>query len=316
MPDSPTQRPLLLIRATAGDTAARPITGVFWESPDIFVVAGVSPNDAPAVPVGLSGVAQANADNTVYARVWNFGAAPAVGALVEFYWFPPTLRFDTGAESLIGSTVVTLGPIGAHQIVKCPNAWRAQFLNGGHECLVVRVSQPATDPLGSPEWDASRNRHVGQRNIHVMNAAEAATRPRIGIIVGALGGRAAQVSVSRAAVATMLLPDILGAALDEPQRNAASEDDVGLTPPAPAGEYLPDRERISALRAQGLIACNQVVTHDGQLIAFSAREEMAGSGEAVIYRVIGSQDGKPIGGYTVVIVGPHPDPRHHYAAAD
>src|SRR5205814_8712830 len=85
--------PFLFIRATAGDTAARPVVGTFWESPDILILPGVPPSAAPPLPPNLGGVAQANADNTLYAHVWNLGQAPAHGALVEFYWFNPSLGF-------------------------------------------------------------------------------------------------------------------------------------------------------------------------------------------------------------------------------
>lgn len=61
--------PFLFIRATAGDTAARPITSTFWESPDILILPGVAPSAAPPIPPDLGGVAKSNADNTVYAHV-------------------------------------------------------------------------------------------------------------------------------------------------------------------------------------------------------------------------------------------------------
>ncbi len=44
------------------------------------------------------------------------------------------------------------------------------FLNGGHECLLVRAWDYTSDALGNPPWDASLNRHIGQRNIHVVPA--------------------------------------------------------------------------------------------------------------------------------------------------
>ncbi len=61
--------PFLFIRATAGDTAARPIVGTFWESPDILILPGVAPSAAPPLPPDLGGVAKSGADNTIYAHV-------------------------------------------------------------------------------------------------------------------------------------------------------------------------------------------------------------------------------------------------------
>ena len=54
-----------------------------------------------------------------------------------------------------------------------PDAWVPTFVNGGHECLVVRVWDETSDGLGTPPWDASLNRHVAQRNIHVAAAGQA-----------------------------------------------------------------------------------------------------------------------------------------------
>jgi hypothetical protein len=96
---------------------------------------------------------------------------------VEFYWFDPTLGFNEAAANLIGVTHVDLGNRGsgkAHRFVKCPTSWVPTFVNGGHECLMVRCFEPLTDPLGPTPWDAANDRRVGQRNIHVQNAASPA----------------------------------------------------------------------------------------------------------------------------------------------
>ena len=180
MSPPPRQHPFLVVRVVEEDKGLRPVSGVFWESPDIFVLPGVTPEEAPAMPAQLGGVAEANANNTVYAQVWNLGQMQVSAAQVEFYWFNPTLGFSAGAGQLIGSTFVDV-EAGSHRIVKCPNAWRALYVNGGHECLLVRVSAATTDPLGLPLWDASHNRHIGQRNIHVMSALGEARKPTIGI---------------------------------------------------------------------------------------------------------------------------------------
>src|SRR5262249_38213867 len=154
------------------------------ESPDILIEPGVDPVHAPSVPDSLGAIARAGADNTVYAHVWNLGQAPAPDTLVEFYWFNPALGFDAASANLIGATWTDLdgrGGAHSHRLIRCPVSWRAQFLNGGHECLMARVSQAVLDPLAAPAWDASLNRHIGQRNIHVMSAAEAAAQPTLPI---------------------------------------------------------------------------------------------------------------------------------------
>jgi hypothetical protein len=96
---------------------------------------------------------------------------------VEFYWFNPALGFNQQAANLIGVTYVDLGNResgNAHRIVKCPETWVPSFVNGGHECLVVRLFEPLTDPLTPNPWDANNDRHIGQRNIAVVNASSPA----------------------------------------------------------------------------------------------------------------------------------------------
>jgi hypothetical protein len=298
--------PYLFLRAFAGDTGARPVNGVFWESPDILVMPGVDPAHAPPVPPDLGGVAQAGADNTVYGHVWNLGQAPATDVLVEFYWFNPSLGFSGPAAHLIGATWTDLaarGNSGSHRLVKCPVSWPAMFVNGGHECLVVRASQAATDPLSGPSWDASKNRHIGQRNIHVMSTEEAAAKPTIGIDVGPLFGGVAELRVARAATNTM--PWLHLATNDRtvlPGTGAATGD-VGITPARPAGGGIPDLGGVPDPRAAGLMGDTQGVTADGQQIAVHATDADPGAGNAHVYRVSGHQDGAVFGGYTVVVLG-------------
>lgn len=298
--------PFLFIRATVGDTAARPVAGTFRESPDILILPSVAPFAAPAIPPNLGGVAQANADNTLYAHVWNLGQAPALGALVEFYWFNPSLGFQSSDAHLIGFTFVDLGPrggAGSHKLVKCPNSWVATYENGGHECLVVRFSQPVTDPLSAPPWDASQNRHVGQRNIHVMTAAEAAAKPTLGINVGPLFGQPAQVAVARADTVTMpWLHLVTNSRLVIP-KTGVPNGDVGITAPIPSGAGLPDLGAVPKPRAVGLIGDSHGVNGDGMQVGFVTTDGNPGNGNAHVYRVSGSQNGQTFGGYTVVIVG-------------
>ncbi len=298
--------PFLLMRANAGDLGARPIGGVFWECPDILIEPGVDPAHAPDTPSLLGATAQAGQDNTVFAHVWNLGQAPCPDTLVEFYWFDPSLGFSGDQAHLIGATWTDLGArtdASCHRLVKCPVSWRAQFLNGGHECLVVRVSQPALDPLSNPGWDASQNRHIGQRNIHVMSAADAANKPTIPIAVGPLFGDTAQTTVARTDPGTM--PWLHLVTMDRnvvPGRGAAGGD-VGLTAPTPVGTPLPNLGGIPDPRGVGLIGDGHTVADDGQQVGFHATDGDPGNGNANVYRVTGSQNGKVFGGYTIVVLG-------------
>jgi len=174
--------PYLLVRSYAGDHGDRSFSGVFWESPDIWVAAG-APADTPAVPSSAGGTVQAGQPNTVYAHVWNLGLAPVAGVIIEFYWFNPSLVIDDAHGHLIGTARVNLGPRSAatsHQLVKCEKPWIPVMENGGHECLIVRV-RSVGDPIGSNPYSPSLNRHVAQRNMTVVS-----TGADIGALLGSL----------------------------------------------------------------------------------------------------------------------------------
>ena len=186
--------PFLLVRSAAGDTGNRPSSGVFWESPDIYVLPDVDAAAAPLMPPGFGAVAKAGKPNTLYAHVWNLGKAPAYRVRVEFYWFNPSLGISRSDAHLIGSTWVDLGnrfsrladwtqasssgqpymTLGSHAIVRCPTTWVPEFVNNGHECLVVRVSEPMMDAVSPDQFNAAADRHVGQRNIAVVNSSSPA----------------------------------------------------------------------------------------------------------------------------------------------
>ena len=169
--------PFLFMRANPGDLGKRPVVGPFWESPDIMILAGVPPELAPPIPPKLGEIALANQPNTIYAHVWNFGNGKAAEVIVEFYWCDPSLGINSASTHLIAQTPVALGAKGSgrsHALVKCPKAWTPTFLNGGHECLLVRIWDNPSDVPGEPKLDASINRHVAQRNIHVVASGAAA----------------------------------------------------------------------------------------------------------------------------------------------
>ena len=188
-------------------------------------------------------------------------------------------------------------------MTRCPVSWRAQYVNGGHECLVVRVSQPALDPLAGPGWDASQNRHVGQRNIHVMSAAEAAAKPTIPIEVGPLFGERTQVGVARTDTATMPWLHLVTMSRNAVPGTGPADGDVGLTPPTPAGTPLPNLGAVPDPRGVGLIGDGFTVGGDNQQVGFHATDGDPGQGKAHVYRVTGTQGGNLVGGYTVVVLG-------------
>jgi hypothetical protein len=280
--------PYLLLRAFPGDTGARPVSGVFWESPDVYILAGVAPKAAPDIPAQLGQVALAGQDNTVYGHVWNLGRGMAREVAVEFYWCNPTLGFNPVGATLIGTTYTVLGARGSgfcHQVVKCPTSWVPTFVNGGHECLLIRAWDVASDPLTTPEWDASQNRHLGQRNIHVVPAGQTMSSP-VQLNVGPLFGQAAQIAVARAQPHTMPWLQLHSMTRGAFPAGAAATGMVGVGPPG----GLLDQYAIT-------------VFDEGQPIAFGASDAPPTPGTAHVYRVTASQNSQVFGGYSVVILG-------------
>lgn len=280
--------PYILIRAFPGDTGARPVNGVFWESPDVYILPGVAPSAAPAVPTQLGQVALAGQDNTVYAHVWNLGRGMAREVAVEFYWCNPTLGFNPTGATLIGSAFTVLGARGSgfcHQVVKCPVTWFPTFVNGGHECLLIRAWDVAADPMTTPEWDASQNRHLGQRNIHVVPAGQSLTSP-LQLSVGPLFGQAADVAVTRVQPTAM------------PWIQLHSMTRGGFPAPAPSTGVVGIGSPGGLLDQPSL-----QVTSDSQTVSLGTSDNPPAPGSAHVYRVTASQGGQVFGGYSVVVLG-------------
>lgn len=281
--------PFLFMRANPGDTGTRPAIGPFWESPDILLVAGVGPDLAPPIPSQLGAVAKAGLPNTVYAHVWNFGQAPAHEVIVEFYWCDPSLGINPTSAHLIGTGLTNLGAKGsgqAHHVVKCPVAWTPTFINGGHECLLVKAFDPIADPLTTPDWDASVNRHLAQRNIHVMSASEQSLADSpLTLQVGPLFGQGATVKVERHDPTSMPWLQLHSGARGKFPAPAPATGAIGLAHPG----GIPDAQQRN-------------VTGDGATVLLSANDNAPPAGSAHVYRVTAAQGGVAFGGYTVVVI--------------
>jgi hypothetical protein len=303
--------PFLFMRANPGDQGARPVVGPFWESPDILLLADTDPAVAPAVPPDLGQTAVAGRPTTLYAHVWNFGLSAAPNVVVEFFWCDPSLGIGPASANRIGFARASLGARGSgrsHAVVKCPEPWFPTLVNGGHECLVVRIWDETSDGLGTPAWDAALNRHVAQRNIHVAAAGEGlhpmarilgeAARVDGGfapltIKVGPLYGETAQVGVER--VAPHAVPWLQ-------QRTGVR----GLFPAQAVATGVPllgAPTTIGGGPGGGGAAAQHEVDGDDQQVELTTGDELPGPGEAHVYRVTASQHGEVFGGYTVVLLG-------------
>jgi hypothetical protein len=325
--------PYLLIRAAGGDRGARPYSGVFWESPDIFVLPRTDASAAPLMPVDAGGVAEANRPNTLYAHVWNLGKAPAYRVRVEFYWFNPSLGFSRSAANLVGATYVDLAnrfthldhwteiqapyghwlSRGCHAIVRCPTTWVPTYENGGHECLVVRAFEPLLDGLSPDQFSPAADRHVGQRNIAVVQASSPASLD----LVLDLGWRDrpgdAEVDLEVVPPNSMEWLRVLTRRRDPGLAPPAAEVAVGLLPPAPAGSA----RRVLGLEpgagATELLAQRERFHRGCDALELTLHASIANlePNEAQVVRVRQRVDGEIAGGYSVVLVG-----AGHAAAAE
>jgi hypothetical protein len=317
--------PFLFIRANGGDNGARPLGGVFWESPDIYVVPNQEASSAPSQPATVGGVARANAANTLYAHVWNLGKSPALRVRVEFYWFNPTLGISRADANFIGAAWVDLGnrfnnstewrevdgpdgrylSHGCHAIVKCPESWVPAFVNGGHECLVVRVHEPMLDSVSPDQFSAAADRHVGQRNIAVVPSASPAAID-LSLSLGYLAHPGpAEIEVALGAPNAMDWLKLYTGRADPGLQVPANPVAYGLLPATVGGARLQRLADIPFEVRQKLLQPAEKVLRgcEPQAIPFHASIADIKRGEAQVLRVRQKIDGDVVGGYTVVLIG-------------
>lgn len=290
--------PSLMIRATVDDRGERPLAAPFWESPDIFVAPYVAPRNAPSVPPTFGGLATAGVENTVWARVWNTGAVPVSAARVEFYWSDPALTVSSDSCHLIGSTWVDLGSRASGRgsaIVKCPTPWYPKAENGGHECLVVRVFDPVYDAIGPQPWNPYGNRHVGQRNVAVVEArSPAALSLDLRLRCGSRAATATLTAepVDATTVHWVRLLSATRGPLRAPRTIAEAYGSIGFRPATAAW---------TAASGDGFVRTLRVEPDDGdRFVSTNVRVENLVAGEFRTFRVIQHVDGEIAGGYTVI----------------
>ena len=317
--------PYLLVRAASGDRGAHPFSGVFWESPDIYVAPNVNAASAPLFPPTSGGVAQANVPNTLYAHVWNLGKSPAYRVRVEFYWFNPSLGISRSDANLVGAAWIDLanrftvypqwtqmtGPSGvylsrgSHAIVRCPETWVPSYQNNGHECLVVRAFEPIFDAVSPDQFSATADRHVGQRNIAVVLAASPASID-LPLSLGYIPNPAeAVVDVELAVPQTMEWLRLFTGKADPGLTAPAAGVVTGLMPPSIAGARLTDVAGLPA-NVRGTLL-NQAEKFergcDPLQIAVHASIQNVGPHEAQVIRVRQRIYGEVVGGYSLVLMG-------------
>jgi hypothetical protein len=322
--------PYLLVRSAAGDRGRRPVTGVFWESPDIYVTPNQPADTAPLLPATLGGLAAAGAPNTLYAHVWNLGKAPAGRLRVEFYWFNPALGLSRANANLIGAAYIDLqnrfslgadwrpveGPSvayltkGSHAIVRCPTTWVPRFENGGHECLVVRAFEPFLDAVAHDQFSCVADRHVAQRNITVVQAASPAEID-IALDLGYLEQPAdVVIDLKVEPPSTMAWLRLFDPGGPPPVAPPAGAVVAGLLPAGVPEAPFPRLAEID-FDCRGPLLTPRQALHRGcdpLRIGVHASAKNLEPGQAQVVRVRQTLATDVIGGYTVVLTGPHARP--------
>jgi hypothetical protein len=316
--------PYLLVRANPSDRGARALPGVFWESPDIFARPGVPANTAPLMPPNNAGTPVVGTPTTLYAHVWNLGRAPVWGAYVEFSWFNPSLGFNYANANRLGAAMVDLGDRftsfpewreatgpdggkyltrGCHAIVKCPATWVPTWQNGGHECLVVRVFEQFMDPVALTNYNARIDRHIGQRNIAVVQAKSPAQLDLL-LDVGytAVPGRA-EIEVSIDQPDSMPWLQLYAGPGGTVPKTAATPPLAGLLPPTVAGAHRIDLSGLSIEQRKSFLSDRESfrLGCDPVQIGMHASADLK-KGEAHVVRVRQRVEGTLVGGYTVVLL--------------
>jgi len=316
--------PYLLIRTGPGDRGARDFGGTFWESPDIFVVPNQEAATAPLMPPTLGGLAAANVPNTLYAHVWNLGKAPAANVRVEFYWYNPTLGISFATRNLVEAAYVDLGnrftlypewrPVqgptgaylsrGSHAIVRCPKTWVPEFLNDGHECLVVRAFDPILDSLPREQYAAAKSRMVAQRNIAVREAASPASLDlRVDLGYASEPGET-EISVSVDPPSTMDWLKLYTGRNDPGYSAGTGAVVAGFLPPTIAGGRSLRLGDLPADCLPGLLSPREKFRRgcDPLSVSFHASADGLCSKQANVLRITQRFAGEVIGGYTVVLL--------------
>ena len=133
----------------------------WYLSPDIWTVK--EPEDL------IESVPTAGMPFFIKAKVKNNGTTRAVNATVKFYWANPSTGVNRNTAILIGQSFISLDG-GDEADVLCLTPWVPEFVNNGHECLVVEAFH-SSDPLsGTIDFNVPTDRHVAQKNLTVLMA--------------------------------------------------------------------------------------------------------------------------------------------------
>jgi hypothetical protein len=169
--------PYVFVRAVPGDMGGgRPLwePTVCWESCDIHLIPDV-PGPFEFTRTVLNPVG--GSTYRVFVHVWNLGRIGAYAGRLRAWWVEPGFFNGTAdpryTPHFIGGTFFDLGDRdsgSAHRLLEVTPAWTVTMNSAAHECLIVAV-ECATDPWDG-SMDANNRRHVAQRNLTLVPAAD------------------------------------------------------------------------------------------------------------------------------------------------
>jgi hypothetical protein len=175
-------RTWLCVRDHPGDVGDEPLpAGVpGWMSPDVLV-------EKPDGTLGCEAVA--DAPNRVHVTVNNGGGVDARDAYVEAYISAPSTAFTPAATTRVGEGFLTIPGYSRATIVF---PWVPTGAQAGHRCLAARVCllHPPDTYRDGAVFDVAGDRHVAQRNLHILPAPPAAAELSFPFQVGNPGAAA------------------------------------------------------------------------------------------------------------------------------
>lgn len=148
----------LVIPYYSGDTGSRPLPSSipFWTCSSIKI------NGSPYTGQPLT----AGEAVSLTVDVINYGTL-TTPALCLFFWANPTTSFTNATVHLIGQTSLPLARLALTTTV--PISWTVPDGTPEHICLLAELT--ATSDPAPQDYDAATDRHFGQQNIHVVDAA-------------------------------------------------------------------------------------------------------------------------------------------------
>lgn len=163
--DTPYPGTYLFIKDNPADNGSEPLPpGMpFWISPDITIIK----------PDGSRGAeALAGQQNIVEVFVNNNGDMEALDADVDVFHADPSTAFTPATATRIGIGPLTIPPTSRKEITF---PWTPLASESGHRCLLARVSLfiPFDSYLNGSIFDVPGDRHVSQRNLHVVPVGDA-----------------------------------------------------------------------------------------------------------------------------------------------